>query len=90
MAQVESAGTGNVTMPAQFPEWFDPRYEAPAGVRFKLKRRGEYIPGPAERERVEAGFAKLSRDLRAASKGTSMDMRSPHPLPQDRINEAAE
>lgn len=77
MKMVENSETGTVTMPTEWPHWFD--VHSVPGTQPRQTSRPE--PGHAERSRVAAGFDRLRRELQ----GSTMSMRNPHPLPREPI-----
>lgn len=84
MKLVRSGGVQSMTVPAQWPEWFDPRFATTPGYRAKASGFSE--PSRAERERVIAGFDRLRQELAANSSG--LDMRTPRPIDPARIRRA--
>jgi hypothetical protein len=77
MRMAEKNGSGTMTMPTEWPHWFDVR-SVPQAVQPPTKRPE---PTPEERRRVEAGFERLKRELRSAN----LSMKNPKPLPEERI-----
>jgi len=82
MKMVEKGQLESATMPAQWPHWFDPM--ARQDLRPYRSPMKSHDPSPAERDRVEAGFASLKRELASLN----LSMRNPKPLPEDRITRA--
>lgn len=78
MGMARSGAISSITVPAQWPEWFDSAYTADrAPPRPRLRKE----PDAAERARVIAGFERLKRELKSMSLG----MKNPKGLPLDRI-----
>lgn len=82
MKAVEAGRAETATMPAQWPHWFDSLASTEVeGVRPYRSASRRPDPSPAERSRVEAGFASLKREIAAVN----LSMSASRPLPEERI-----